>query len=78
MRVLHVDDDAAFAELVAIYLERERDHSPSHRDVRRRCTGDASDIQVDCVVSDYDMPQKDGLDFLELVRHDYPDLPFIL
>ncbi len=32
----------------------------------------------DCVVSDYDMPERDGLDFLEALREDAPDLPFIL
>jgi PAS domain S-box-containing protein len=33
---------------------------------------------VDCVVSDYDMPGQNGIEFLEAVRDDYPDLPFIL
>ncbi|WP_276275956.1 PAS domain-containing response regulator [Haloarcula regularis] len=33
---------------------------------------------VDCVVSDYDMPGTDGLEFLELVRDEYPEMPFIL
>ncbi len=34
--------------------------------------------QVDCIVSDYDMPNTDGLEFLELIREQYPDIPFIL
>jgi PAS domain S-box-containing protein len=32
----------------------------------------------DCVVSDYDMPGQNGIELLEAVREEYPDLPFIL
>ncbi len=34
--------------------------------------------QFDCVVSDYDMPDQNGLQFFESVRDSHPDLPFIL
>ncbi|WP_245781340.1 PAS domain-containing protein [Halopelagius inordinatus] len=37
-----------------------------------------SDDEYDCVVSDFDMPGQSGLEFLEAVRDDRPDLPFIL
>lgn len=33
---------------------------------------------VYCIVSDYDVPDIDGLAFLQSVRAQYPDLPFIL
>lgn len=33
---------------------------------------------VDCVVSDYRMPDIDGLTFFEMVRKEYPLLPFVL
>ena len=33
---------------------------------------------VDCVVSDHDMPGKNGLEFLREVRERYPELPFVL
>ncbi|EMA22083.1 response regulator [Haloarcula marismortui] len=79
IRVLHVDDDPGFAEIVSEFLEREDDAFSVET---ATSVDDAlvmlQDTQVDCVVSDYDMPQKDGLDFLELVRDDYPDLPFLL
>ena len=32
---------------------------------------------IDCIVSEYDMPGRDGLSFLETVREEYPNLPFI-
>jgi len=79
LTVLHVDDEPAFADLVSVYLEREGDgldviteHSPE-AGLERLETGD-----IDCIVSDYDMPVTNGLAFLEAVREEYPDLPFIL
>ena len=33
---------------------------------------------IDCVVSDYDMPERNGIEFLGAVRGEYPDLPFVL
>jgi len=79
IRVLHVDDDPDLASLVAMYLEREDERI----DVRTATSASAGlDVlrgeSVDCVVSDYDMPGTDGIEFLDAVREDHPDLPFIL
>jgi len=78
-RLLHVDDDPGLGELVAEFLERESDDldvvtETSAADGLDRLAAD----DIDCVVSDYDMPEIDGLAFLERVRAEYPDLPFIL
>jgi PAS domain S-box-containing protein len=78
IRVLHVDDDAAFAELVATYLERGDDRIDV---VTTTSVADAVatlDADVDCVVADYDMPDRTGIEFLEVVQELYPDLPFVL
>jgi PAS domain S-box-containing protein len=37
-----------------------------------------AETAVDCIVSDYEMPGQNGIEFLEAVRADYPDLPFVL
>jgi PAS domain S-box-containing protein len=79
IRVLHVDDDSAFRDLTRTCLEREREQfvvetAPSASEGLARLDG--SDF--DCVVSDYEMPGSDGIDFLESVREEYPSLPFIL
>ena len=78
-RVLHVDDDRDFAEMARAFIEREAD------DIDVVTTTSASegldrlaDDDVDCVVSDYDMPGTNGIEFLEAVRRDDPGLPFIL
>ncbi|EMA59592.1 PAS domain-containing protein [Halorubrum lipolyticum] len=79
IQVLHVDDDPAFGELVGTYLGREDDRMT----VRTATTPpDGLDLigahDIDCVVSDYDMAERNGIEFLEAVRERYPDLPFIL
>ncbi|WP_049985260.1 hybrid sensor histidine kinase/response regulator [Halobellus rufus] len=77
--VLHVDDDAAFTELAATFLERV-----APRLSVRSATSVAeaqtllTEHDVDCVVSDYDMPGQTGIEFLEAVRDAHPELPFIL
>ncbi|WP_135820394.1 PAS domain S-box protein [Halostella litorea] len=77
--VLHVDDDPDFADLVSVYLEREN----SSLEVITETSADAgldrlADVDIDCIVSDYDMPRTDGLEFLSAVREEYPQVPFIL
>ncbi|MFT4882667.1 MAG: PAS domain S-box-containing protein [Natronomonas sp.] len=79
IRVLHVDDEPDFADTSATFVEREDDRF----DIQTATSASegldflASD-DFDCVVSDYDMPGQNGIEFLEAVRADYPDLPFIL
>ena len=79
IRVLHVDDDPDFRDLTAELLEREDDRfevttATGPPEGRERLESS----EFDCVVSDFDMPGESGIAFLETVRADFPDLPFIL
>ena len=79
IRVLHVDDDPAFVDMVATFLEREDDRI----DVVTATSGTdgltiLDERAVDCIVSDYDVPGLNGIEFLERVRQEYGDLPFVL
>ncbi|SDX90607.1 hybrid sensor histidine kinase/response regulator [Halopenitus persicus] len=77
--VLHVDDDPALVDLVGTYLERESDAIETMTATSPEEGFDRlAAAEIDCVVSDYEMPEIDGLEFLERVRADHPDLPFIL
>jgi PAS domain S-box-containing protein len=79
IRILYVDDDPDFADLTAIRLEREDDRfevesATEASDGLERLQNE----EFDCVVSDYDMPGKDGMEFLQSVRQSDPDFPFVL
>lgn len=79
VRLLHVDDDPDFAELTATFLERESDLlDVSTETSATRALERLRESTFDCLVSDYDMPELDGLAFLERVQAATPDIPFIL
>ncbi|MFD1646051.1 PAS domain S-box protein [Haloarchaeobius litoreus] len=79
--VLHVDDDPQFAALVSAFLERRgerfRVHTETDPETVLSLIQDG-ETAFDCIVSDYDMPGLDGLELLEQIRVDHPDLPFVL
>ena len=77
--VLYVDDNQELTELTKLYLEQDGD------DLSVTTTTNAVQAlellhknEFDCVVSDYDMPNTDGIELLKIVRETYPNLPFIL
>jgi len=77
IKVLHIDDEEDFLNLSAEFMERENDR------IDVVTTTEASEVLelidgADCVVSDYRMPDADGLDLLKQVRERKPDIPFIL
>jgi PAS domain S-box-containing protein len=79
VRVLVVDDDPDLADLAATCLERENDRFVVETAASARAgTARLAEGDVDCVVSDYDMPGRNGIEFLRSVRENHPDLPFVL
>lgn len=77
--VLHVDDDPATTDLTASFLKREDDQFR----IQTATSADEgltmiNDCRPDCIVSDFDMPRMDGIEFLQIVREEFSTLPFIL
>jgi PAS domain S-box-containing protein len=77
--VVFVDDEPGLPELAARNLEAADDRLQV---LTARTVEEAQSLleaePVDCIVADYDLPGQDGIDFLQAVREDDPDLPFIL
>jgi PAS domain S-box-containing protein len=78
LSVLVVDDSEFFAEMTAETLAEDhgfRTHAASDPEAALEYF---TAEEVDCIVSDYEMPEMDGLAFLDSVRDVEPDVPFIL
>jgi len=79
IRVLHVDSDPSLLDLTSESLERENERF----DINLATSVEEGLDQIrnrppDCVVSDYDMPGTNGIEFFQAIRETHPDLPFIL
>lgn len=79
MQVLHVDDEKPFLDLTKDSLKRidDRFEVDSVTDATTALTR-LQTKDYDCVVSDYDMPTQDGVSFLQSLRQQNIDVPFIL
>lgn len=79
IRVLHVDDETEWIGLTKTFLERANENIGVEGEVTVVAALERLRTEAfDCIVSDYDMPNTDGLEFLDLVRDRHPNLPFVL
>jgi PAS domain S-box-containing protein len=77
-RVLHVDDNPDYLALAAEFLGRVAPLDVVSETDTEAALERVRDGAVDCVVSDFDMPETDGLDFFAQVRAVDAAVPFIL
>ncbi|WP_135302676.1 sensor histidine kinase [Haloarcula amylovorans] len=78
IRTLVVDDSEFFAQMTAETLTEEHDMEAVAEHSGTDALSRLADEEFDCVVSDYEMPEMDGLTLLRAIREDDPTLPFIL
>lgn len=79
LRILHLEDDPADAELVRSILQREGVACQIVRtDSQEQFRRALDEQRFDLILSDYTLPSFDGLTALTMVRAQYPDVPFIL
>ena len=82
IRVLHVDDEPADLGITRISLKREYKDDLEIVSVLsvREALEKLESEHFDTIISDYQMPEMNGIEFLEVVRKSekYADIPFIL
>jgi PAS domain S-box-containing protein len=78
IHVLHVDDDSSNLEISKTILLEMGNFTVDFASCVDEALGKLAMKDYDVVVSDYEMPQKTGLDFLLELKRQKNDVPFIL
>ena len=78
LRILHVDDDQSLVEVSKKILTMENNFEIDAASSVDEALQKLKKQTYDAIVSDYDMPLKNGLDFLRELRQHQSDIPFIL
>jgi len=76
--VLYVDDDQVLLNLAKEFLERNNPFTVDTLQSSTEALNTLAKQEYDCIISDYQMPDMDGIALLKSVRSRYPNLPFIL
>jgi len=76
--VLYVDDDPVLLEIATIYLERTGSFSVTALNSAKIALGELKTHPFDAIVSDYQMPEMDGIAFLKTLRARGDTTPFII
>jgi len=76
--VLYVDDDPALLDIGKIYLDMSGHFTVETAQSVAEAMEKIRTGSYDAIVSDYQMAEIDGIQFLRYVRENYKDLPFIL
>lgn len=78
IRILHVDDDNAFLDLSQTYLERQLPTATVVTADNPQAGLHELTESFDCVVSDFEMSNMNGLELFEVIDDRHPRLPFVL
>jgi len=76
--VLYVDDDPSLLEISKLYLEDSGEFYIDTIDSASRALSILQQADYDAVVSDYQMPEMNGMEFLTALRRKNPMIPVII
>jgi len=78
INVLLVDDEPEFAELVHFFLGKQHDITVHSTDTVKKALELIDATKYDAIVSDYLMPEINGIEFLKILRAKGDLIPFII
>lgn len=78
LSILYIDDEMDFLVLAKLFLERTGYFKVRILTSAREALESCNIGEYDAIISDYLMPDIDGISFLKEVRSRYGDIPFIL
>jgi len=78
IQVLYVDDEPGLLEIGKLFLERTKDIKVETINSATQGLDQLDLMNYDVIVSDFQMPHMDGIEFLKQVRAAKGDIPFIL
>ncbi|MGC9435906.1 MAG: response regulator [Methanomicrobiales archaeon] len=76
--ILIVDDEPLLLDLTKTYLEKTGGFTVDTAASAREALEMMETTTYDAIISDYEMPEMDGIGFLKTVRGSGSDLPFII
>jgi PAS domain S-box-containing protein len=79
IKLLLIDNDPQFLDLTVRSLEKEDSNIEIEKcETPKKALKLLEEEDFDGILSDYDMPEMDGLELLKRVRLRWPDMPFIM
>ena len=78
IRVLHVDDDPIILTTTKLILESDGKFQVENASTVEEANQKLNTQPFDAIVSDYEMPQKNGLQFLEEIRRQKNEIAFVI
>jgi PAS domain S-box-containing protein len=78
LSALYVDDESVLLDLVKLFLERSGDIIVHLADSADNALSILKKTDIDVIISDYDMPEINGIELLKTIRKNGNQTPFII
>ncbi|RJE71533.1 sigma-54 dependent transcriptional regulator [Reichenbachiella sp. MSK19-1] len=76
-KILVVDDDPSFNEMLSSYLRRQ-DHEIEQAFSSQSALAAFKTKSIDLILTDFKLPDMDGLELIRIIKDEKPDMPVIL